>query len=819
MRMRDIEIQSAKITRRDFHKVTALGIAGAILSADATVHNIVDAEAFVPGRTLIDPAKFYRNFNAYVKDHLGWKVAYCPHPMYMLADEDRGVPVLGERKPPWGAPDAAAVVAIIRGNLEFLETHPGFRLNYEFAAVDLESIGRDFPNVTDQMKQMCDRGVLIFVNGGYSQCHYQVLGSESVWRDLDFGLAVYERLFDIRPRVFTCQETSFTQQLPQILRLFGYTMFSAPVFPWATEILGGPLEVQSARSVGGVQIIANDEFLDAEALDGTSLPLYLPTPDANGGVDSENLRAAAAKGMYGPPPVWVDIPDMVKVPKDTYDRISDLAEFVILEKALTERLRVAPPRAKARVFSYWSYTGEGAWAEKLWRTNREAEDFALLAESILAMAIQGGVTTNRKNDIEKIWRSIIKYHHHDVTWIEVTDLRRKAIERWEAGINECREMMHQAAKKIVDGDQGGIAIFNGLAEPRRAVIEIQDNTFPAGGPPFQQFEGRLFGLRDLPAGGYKSFAVSKISPSPSKLVALPSGLSAADYSVTFSGDGLLEQITTVDGQDLLHSGAYLGGELRARISDKWTDNRKADCKFYEGECCDILVRVSALGAIPVVERYFFFKTARLIKVELEFDFTGNEVGNFWLDETKINVYYPTRGSDLNYDVAFGYVPGRESRPLFAINWLHCGGLTYLNRGTVKHWVKDGVIANVLAWGSLFFNNRDSLETSNDAWHSYDYDLRLYGKQKIEYALIPHGSFDGNRIVHDVNALTAPVLVARGSRERSFYEVKDRGFVITAVYDMDGQLWARGYRLPSTQPSKYREWEIFNAPMRELVEME
>jgi hypothetical protein len=749
----------------------------------------------------------------FLKERLGWKVAYCQHPMYLLAEEDRGEPMLGERKLPWGAPDAAEAVARIRRNLEALEAFPGLRLNYEFAAADLESIDRNFPNVVARMKQMCDKGALGFVNGGYSQCHYQVLGSESSWRDLEFGLAVYERLFGVRPRVFACQETCFTQQLPQILHKFGYTMISMPVFPWAMEIVQGPLDVQSAR--GDVQIVAYDEFVNAQALDGTSLPLYLPTPQA--GIDtSANLRVAIARDMYGPPPVWIGIPDMEEVTRETYDRLSEFAEFVILEKALAARVKTAPPRAAARVFSYWSYTGEGTWAEELWRKNREAEDLALLAESISAMAGQAGSAIGRNADIERIWHAIIKYHHHDVSWTEVTDLRRKAIDRWAAGITESREIVRQAAEKLVKPDQDSIAIFNALAVPRRALIEIHGKEFPAGGPRFQEFEGRLFGVRDLPAGGYKSFDIATNAPAQSKQATLPVGLTTADYSVTFSSEGLLKQITTADRQDLLTDGAYLGGEIRALINDNWVDNRIAKCRFYEGECCYVLVRESSLGSIPVVERYFFFKEIRLVKVELEFAFTGNEVGYYWLDETKMNVYYPTRGSDLHYDVAFGYVPGREQRPLFAINWLFCGGLTYVNRGTVKHWTRNGVIANVLAWGSRNFNNRDNIESSNSTWRSYDYDLRLYGKQKIEYALIPYSSFDGGRIVHDVNVLTAPVFVTRGSGERSFYEVRDGNLAISAVHEKDGKLWARGYRLPSRQDSNYRDWEIFDVPMDEMM---
>ena len=33
----------------------------------------------------------------FVKEHFGWKLAFCQHPMYLLIDEDRGEPTVGER--------------------------------------------------------------------------------------------------------------------------------------------------------------------------------------------------------------------------------------------------------------------------------------------------------------------------------------------------------------------------------------------------------------------------------------------------------------------------------------------------------------------------------------------------------------------------------------------------------------------------------------------------------------------------------------------------------------------------------------------------
>jgi hypothetical protein len=81
-----------------------------------------------------------------LRKELGWKLAYTQHSMYMFIDEDRGVPTVGERTSPWGAPDAGVYVGRIRRNLASLEKVPGLLLSYDFPGVDIESIGQNFPD-------------------------------------------------------------------------------------------------------------------------------------------------------------------------------------------------------------------------------------------------------------------------------------------------------------------------------------------------------------------------------------------------------------------------------------------------------------------------------------------------------------------------------------------------------------------------------------------------------------------------------------------------------------------------------------------------
>ena len=85
---------------------------------------------------------------------------------------------------------------------------------------------------------------------------------------------------------------------------------------------------------------------------------------------------------------------------------------------------------------------------------------------------------------------------------------------------------------------------------------------------------------------------------------------------------------------------------------------------------------------------------------------------------------------------FGFESAREGDQMLALNWVHCGGLVYVNRGAPKHWVRNGIVASTLAWGGKKWSNR----IHYDWWmqRCANYDLRLYGKQRLEYLPDPGG---------------------------------------------------------------------------------
>ena len=745
-----------------------------------------------------------------IRKHFDWQIAICYHPMYMLVDEDRGEPTIGERIPPWGAATAEQYLERVKRNLDSLEKDPKLTLNYEWAACALEDISVRFPDVMQRMQAAHQRGQLDFVGGEYSLAHTCVHGSEANWQQFEQGLPIFQRLFGQRVNIHAHQENHLYPQVPQVLRHFGYDFVVMPNYPWQITITEGPFQFLGHES--GIYLRKGEEFIHTHAPDGTNIPGYFATA-----VRSTKPNDEYMKDLWSCPPLWIDFPDL-----EEYHNPIAWARPVMLGPAVEERFKAAPPRACGTIQIGYCYT-EGIWAEEHLSASKAAEESTVLAGNMLAMSRLAGKPLDRQDKLGLLWRTVLKYQDHDATWIEVTDLRRKAIDQFKNVVAEDRKLMGEVAASLVQPDPNSVAIFNGLPRPRTALLEVGADEVPGGGAKLQKVGEKFVGFVDLPASGYRSFPLAKGSGGESKEVPLPEQLNTKFYSVKLSKEGLMETLTTAKGRKLVTSGDYLGGEIRAVIGNLWVNNRSSTCKFYDGDVCSVLERTGIFGqaqsgpaigrGIPMRERYIFFKHQPVIKVEVECDFDGDEIGDFHIEKTKLNVYYPTPGGDIRHDAPFGFESAREGDQILSQNWVQCGGLTYVNRGTPKHWVQNGVIANTLAWGGKEWTNR-----IHYAWwkkRAPKYDLRLYGQQKLEYFLIPSDSSDGVAATHEVEALTAPVFIAPGTGEKSWGSVKDDSLAVTSLFEKDGQVWLRGYQMPSEKKGRFRDWEIFNVPAEEM----
>lgn len=738
--------------------------------------------------------------------HFKWEIAICYHPMYMLVDEDRGEPPVGERVPPWGTATAEEYLERVKRNLASLEENPELTLNYEWAVHSLVDLADRFPDVHNRMKAACERGQLCFVGGEYSLAHTHTYSSEAAWRQFQYGMQLFRELYGRDITVHAHQEVHVFRQLPQLLQRFGFEFLVFPAFPWGLTITSGTFDLYGYEQA--YHLKKGDDFITVQALDGTAIPGFFTT-----NVRLTTPAIQVGRDLWSAPPVLIDFPDL----EEYHNPWEGKAKPVLLDKAAANRLKAAPPRATGQVYSYYSYC-EGLWAEAHQRASKRAEDYAIQAGNLLAMSRLKDRSPELQEKLDALWKTILKYQDHDATWTEMSDLRQKAINRFLQCTESAAELMATAGKAMLTPDDGRITAFNGLPRARTVLMEwTSGERLPETAPGCQKVGDHIVGLIELPSLGCASYEIATNTPAESTPAPLPSRIETDHYRVTLSGEGLIQSIRTASGETVLQAGAYLGGEIRGVIGSQWQDNRNASVTFSEGSVCACLERAGRIGTISTRERYLFLKSQPLIKCQVEFEFNDDRVGDFHIEESKLNIYQPTRGERFYGDTQFAVEEFRGEEQIIAQNWVYGGGLVYVNRGTPKHWIRDGVIANTVAYGGDDWTNR--IHPVHWAKYNKTFPQPLNGRQVIEYWLIPFGAYDPAGIVAAVEDATAPIVMLSGRADFSVGTIDEPNLVVTALHEEEGEVMVRGYQLPGDVPARFPAWRIFNMPARELLNRE
>lgn len=725
-----------------------------------------------------------------------WTWVCVQHPMPLLV-QDKGVPDVLERIPPWGDPDLKSYSKKFHDVLDSLEKYPDFRIDFEISARELEDVLAVDPSVVERMRGMLARGKLGFVGGDYSQSHCHVYGAESCLRQIQYGLAVFRRLFDYSVNVFFHQETGLHDQLPQILCAMGYTVAVPPRFPYVLEFTGGG-SPELTSHYGVLEFVNDADFTHWEGLDGTRIPLYLSMPapsqsdeiievfqtHGNPDVRKEKFEGISPfeqfmererqKNPVTVPSILIENPDMKRITEDYHARRAEKAGFSLLGDALAAEMKGARIESKARLFAYWSYI-EGVWAESLSRQNRRAESLALQAEALSAMAT-AETGEQIPADFDRIWRGILSSQHHDIYWIETTDLKRQALSWLEKAAEESTDVMRKAMGEIArrvdtrwSRTSDTVLLFNSTPWARRSVERIPMSFEPGRARGVRLFDaerrpvdsqsivrerwddGSIRSLEVLaapgvPGLGYKAFS-AELSDQESAAPAQPSASGTFEnpwMRVVIQGDGTLSSLVHArTGTELLAAGAR-GNEMRMRLGEEGPclSSRRdgASAAWSRGSLADGVRVEGQMGPILFSEDILLYHDRGRMDFLLTLDF-GNEgvaLGNFWDDHTKLNVYWPFAiPGNWRHDIPFGSIPARERRPLYCTNWIDLSnddlGVTYYNMGTTKHWVEGNVLANVLAWGGNWFSNRHP-----GIWeYVKKYDLRLFGRHTIEASLCVH----------------------------------------------------------------------------------
>jgi alpha-mannosidase len=726
-----------------------------------------------------------------------------------LLVQDRGKPDVLERVPPWGDPDLSSYLQKFDEVFDSLEEHPSFRMDFEISAREMEDVAQENPQIVERMRKFVSAGKLGLVGGDYSQAHYHVYGTESCLRQLSLGLEVFRRIFGCSVDVFFHQETGIHEQLPQVLKAFGYKVAVPPRFPWAIRFLEGE-SPELTSHYGTLFFVNGDEFTYWQGLDGSRIPLYLSIPapsqsdeiievfqkhgnpevrreifDGGPSPYDQFMELERQKNPVTVPPILIENPDMKRLDRGYFEKRSEHCRFALMREALEQRLRQVPPRSAATLYAYWSYI-EGVWAERLSRMNKKAEQVAIQAEALYWMSrffAAKGEKDSRSTDsgtqrmqveakLERIWKLILSSQHHDVYWIETTDIKHRALGWLDEAIQSSDELADSAMKHIsgfVDTSEATkedtLLVFNTTPHRRsgtlQAVISIEENaevqltglggnempcqavTIKAG----DEVVSRRLLLNDtVPGLGYTTYLLGS-GGAPRSYTAFEGKVITFEndiFRIEVNRNATVRSLYMKEaGKELFSTNQYLANEIRGLVhGTDWIGNRDADALvwYQSGMLADVLMSEYQMGPIRAWQHILLYKSDARIDFYLTLDFgdEGIAVGDFWNDAEKLNVYWPlTFRAQVFHDIPFGVVPAREKRPLYCTNWIDGSdgevGLCYLNKGTTKHWLQGNTIADVLAWGGNWFSNRHP-----GIWeYVRKYDIRLFGMHTIEYSIYVH----------------------------------------------------------------------------------
>ncbi len=675
------------------------------------------------------------------------------HPMYLLIDEDRGEPPILERMEPWGAPDADVYIGRIERNLKALEAHQDLKLNYEFSGMELERLAQRRPDIIAQFRALIAEGRVEFVGGDYAQAHLHVLGPESSIRQYQLGRRVFKDILGVDVMVNFHQETGIHEQLPQLLRGLGFSWAVAPVFPWHAQLEDPGFEIGSWPD-GNYRLhyhVPGDcTVLRWIGLDDSEVPVYIQSQLA---VTESDIDQDDQTGFLHTGALWIKCPDMEELKDAEYSWMKARGQHVLLSHGLDHLRSSVSGAVRARLHSYWSYV-EGMWAESLLAHITRAEEGLVAAGSILGVAAGLGISVPGEMSpaLASLWRTLLGWQHHDVMWVETTDLKHKAIA--------------DLSKISSTADQWSASVFAMMLSPSPARENAPAhasvwsfNPYPYAGESLGLIPGPDF-LPETQAGG----ALHTISPHPFELQETDSGARCL-LQMGSLGPQLILGPTDSQSASVAGSAPYQvhidhmgectlvgehGRELLAPGSGILTFSRPDGRTISSHGQFQELSRIrTALGetvhfrgqldGIDTEVVYEVVGPLPALDVRYRFRFSHDEIGMMWDDETKLRCHWKfPSASKIQHDIPFGVVAARSGRPIHATSWLsasvhNMGGVQVVHYGHPKFLVgTQGDVSCPLAWGSRTFTNRMARRFSE----ARQYDLTLDGTFTSRFTLVP-----------------------------------------------------------------------------------
>jgi len=139
-------------------------------------------------------------------------LVFLEHPHIGILFEDKG---FFEFEWPQGTRD------MLQSYIEQVRTR-GYKVHLEAGADSWRNMATRYPRLIESMAALWKQGRIELTNGTHS-LPYALLSPLSLqYRQFQVGTETFASVFGKKPEVYQCQENSFTPQMPELLRHFGY---------------------------------------------------------------------------------------------------------------------------------------------------------------------------------------------------------------------------------------------------------------------------------------------------------------------------------------------------------------------------------------------------------------------------------------------------------------------------------------------------------------------------------------------------------------------------------------------------------------------
>jgi hypothetical protein len=556
-------------------------------------------------------------------------------------------------------------------------------------------------------------------------------------------------------------------------------------------------------------------------LDGTSIPIYLPVVQCFRNKSSlersESLNTyptgyEESRGLYRNGSIIVQCPDLVSIDDQYISSRKQVGDFWLLSEAIDEELKTVSRLPKIRYYTYWSYA-EGEFGEMMYKKYRSGEEKLLAAETMQVFVSKSG-----KNypvfDAVSAWDKLLTAQHHDVCWFDTKELKEWALAGIDDAEKSAADFIVESAR-LMQGPKDGkahINIFNTLPVERgaMAVIDIDENKSYGVYDndreiPSQKDNGKLAFIVQAEGLSRKSYELREKpdnTPPKTEVYREPYLFQNDLMSVTILPDGRIASIcSALSGERLKKPGNLIKGKLiREDNTEKWITNEHA-AESMSVEKGTLYDKIMIDGAIEDIPYKLAIRLARgcseTIEFELELAFDKHEIGDFYHDESKLNIYWDVNQQkpEIIIDEPFGWIKQRPERPLLAANFTglfeNGTGLVFRHTGTPKSWVSGSVYANLIAWGSKNFTNR-----FHWFWSTVDkYDMRLDRTCRYKYSVSIAENNNIPSIVRKTSGDITPIVALRSDtpvKPMSLLTIRNKNLVTTAVEQKEDGIAVRMY---------------------------